>query len=69
MTHPNIEILKRFKELGGKIITIGSDAHNKKDLASHFDVAYDLLESVGFEKITVFHKREPSFIKIRELKK
>ncbi len=69
LPHPNIEILKRFKELGGKIITIGSDAHNVNDLASHFDVAYDLLEYVGFDEIAVFHERKPSFVKIKELKK
>lgn len=69
MPHPNIEILKRFNELGGRIITIGSDAHNIKDLASHFDVAYDLLESAGFDEIAVFHDRKPSFIKIKDLKK
>ena len=69
MPHPNIEILKRYKELGGKIITLGSDAHNIKDLASHFDVAYDLIEYAGFAEIAVFHERKPSFIKIKELKK
>lgn len=69
MPHPNIEILKRYKELGGKIITIGSDAHNIKDLASHFNEAYDLLEYAGYDEIAVFHDRKPSFVKIKELKK
>ena len=39
--HPNIEILKRYKELGGRIITLGSDAHKKEDLASNFKEAKD----------------------------
>lgn len=69
MPHPNIEILKRYKELGGKIITVGSDAHNVKDLASHFNMAYDLLEYAGFDEIAVFHNRIPDFKKIKELKK
>jgi histidinol-phosphatase (PHP family) len=64
--HPNIEIVKRYKELGGKIITIGSDAHEKKDLASNFDVAYDMLDEAGFESIAVYHNREPEFIKIKK---
>lgn len=67
--HPNIEILKRYKELGGNIITIGSDAHKKEDLASNFDVAYDMLESVGFDNLTVYHNRKPKFIKIKKLYK
>lgn len=67
--HPNIEILKRYKELGGKIITIGSDAHKKEDLASNFDVAYDMLESVYFNNVVIYHNRQPEFIKIKKLRK
>lgn len=66
--HPNIEILKRYKELGGKIITIGSDAHKVEDLASHFDIAIDVLEQAGFEEIAVYHNRKPDFIKIKAFK-
>ena len=64
--HPNIEILKRYRELGGKIITIGSDAHKKEDLVSNFDIAYDMLETVGFNSIAVFYKRQPEFKKIKK---
>ena len=67
--HPNIEILKRYKELGGKIITMGSDAHKVQDLASDFDIAFDMLENIGFEDITIYHQRKPEFIKIKDLKK
>ena len=63
--HPNIEILRRYKELGGKIITVGSDAHQATDLASHFDIAYDILEDVGFKEIAVYHERVPSFTRYR----
>ena len=62
--HPNIEIIKRYKELGGKIITIGSDAHKSSDLVSNFDVVYDMLDEVGFGEITVYHDRVPQFVKI-----
>ncbi len=67
--HPNIDILRRYKELGGKIVTIGSDAHNIVDLASNFDIAFDILESVGFDNVTIYHNRRPDFIKLKELKK
>lgn len=66
--HPNIEILKRYKELGGKIITVGSDAHKIEDLGSHFNLVYDMLEYVGFDEVAVFHNRKPNFTKIKELK-
>jgi len=64
--HPNIEILKRYKELGGKIITIGSDAHHYSDLASHFNEVYDLLEELGYVYYAIYHERDPKFIKIRK---
>ncbi len=66
--HPNIEIVKRYKQLGGKIITIGSDAHKIDDLAKDFNIVYDMLEYLDIENIAIFHKRKPEFIKISELK-
>ena len=64
--HPNMEIIKRYKELGGKIITIGSDAHKKEDLASNFNDVLNILEASGFNEIAVFHNRTPGFIKIKK---
>lgn len=66
-THPNLDIIKRYKELGGKIITVGSDAHQVKDLASHFDMAYSMLEEVGFKEVAIYHNRRPDFVKIKSL--
>ena len=66
--HPNIGIVKRYKELGGKIITVGSDAHKESDLGSSFDVATSMLEEAGFDEVTVFHGRNPEFIKLKSLK-
>ncbi len=67
--HPNPVILRRYKELGGKIVTVGSDAKRAEDLAKNFDVAYDILESVGFDETAVFHNRKPDFVKIKELRR
>lgn len=67
--HPNPVILRRYKELGGKIITIGSDAKRVDDLGKGLDVACDLAESVGFDEIAVFHARKPDFVKIKELRR
>ncbi len=67
--HPNLEILKRYKELGGKILTVGSDAHKVDDLASNFNFVYEVLESLGYEEVAVYHNRIPDFSKIKSLKK
>ena len=67
--HPNIDIIRRFKELGGKIITIGSDAHKVEDLAKDFNLVYNILDSLGITHFAVFHNRQPDFIDIKEMKK
>ncbi len=62
--HPCAEILLRYRELGGEIITIGSDAHTEDGIAAHFDQAEEFLKNCGFKYITVFSNRKPSFIKL-----
>jgi histidinol-phosphatase (PHP family) len=64
ITHPNLEILKMYKRLGGSIITIGSDAHQVLDLAKGYDEAIRLLKIAGFKQISIFKKRKPIFIDI-----
>jgi len=46
--NPKPEFLRRYRELGGEIITIGSDSHNCKDVGSDYDKAADLLRSLGY---------------------
>ncbi len=62
--HPHIEALKLYKELGGEIITIGSDAHKKEDIGFGFDIAEELLKTVGFQYYTIYKNRKPTFIKL-----
>lgn len=59
--HPHFDVVKRYKELGGSIITIGSDAHAKEHLCYEFPYVRDVLLSIGFQYYTVFEKRTPSF--------
>ncbi|MDE7298886.1 MAG: histidinol-phosphatase HisJ family protein [Lachnospiraceae bacterium] len=60
--HPRPEILARYRELGGEILTIGSDAHAPEQLAHAFDRARELLLSLGFRYYTVFRERRPEFL-------
>lgn len=62
--HPNIDILKRYKELGGEIITLGSDAHRPYDLQANFNEAIILLKDLGYKAIAEFKDRKPKFIDI-----
>lgn len=63
-TLPDINLIKRFKELGGKYVTIGSDAHNCKDLGRGVERGIELAKTCGFKYFTVFENRIPKFIEI-----
>ncbi len=60
--HPCREILSRYKELGGEILTIGSDAHKPDNMAQYFNEAEELLKECGFTHYCIFHARKPEFI-------
>ncbi len=62
--NPHIDILKRYRELGGQLLTIGSDAHKPVDLASHFEKLPDILKTLGFQYYAVFENQEPIMIPI-----
>lgn len=61
-TQPSRKILKLYKDLGGKIITVGSDAHSTKYLADHIKDAYAILkDEIGFTEFTTFDHMKPVF--------
>ncbi len=64
--HPNPteDILARYRELGGEIVTVGSDAHRPEDIAYAFDRVPAILKDCGFSYYTIFRGRKPEFIKL-----
>ena len=60
---PSEEFLVRFKELGGKIVTVGSDAHSASRVGQHIDKALDVLKRV-FGYVCTFEKRQVKFISL-----
>ena len=58
---PAYEILKLYYDLGGKVITVGSDAHVAEDVGDRLDLSYDVLREIGFKYITTFDKMIPQF--------
>lgn len=57
--HPRMEILRRYRELGGELITIGSDAHAGKEIAFGFWNVFELLENLGYKYYFVYENRKP----------
>lgn len=62
--NPCMDILKRYRELGGEIITVGSDAHAPGQMGTHFDRAAQVLQECGFRYYAVFEKRVPEYHKL-----
>ena len=59
--HPHPDVLKRYRELGGEIITIGADAHKPEHIAYDFAKAEEILKSCGFKYYTEFFEQKPVF--------
>lgn len=58
---PERNILKLYHELGGKIITIGSDAHKAENVGDHIPYIQSELKKIGFTHICTFDKMKPIF--------
>lgn len=63
-TLPDEEVIRRFRELGGKYITLGSDAHRWGDIGSGIEDGLNLLLQCGFTHFTIFDKRQPQMLPI-----
>jgi histidinol-phosphatase (PHP family) len=56
-----LPIYRRFRELGGRLVTIGSDAHTSQDIGKHFAVALDLASAAGLKPVW-YKERKPQYI-------
>ncbi len=53
-----------YRELGGEILTLGSDAHRTADIASNFDVALEMARAAGFTHLARFERRQVHWTRI-----
>jgi histidinol-phosphatase (PHP family) len=58
---PLLKIYKRYRELGGKYITIGSDAHDEKSIGGNFSIAKEMVSQCDL-KIVYFKDREIKYM-------
>lgn len=61
---PWLEVLKLYRDCGGEIVTIGSDAHNAENIGKGAQQAQQLLEAAGLRYLTVYQQRTPQFVKL-----
>lgn len=59
---PDLEVFTRYRELGGRLVTLGSDAHSAEDLAQGIDAGMELLRQAGFTEFAVYENRQPRLL-------
>lgn len=62
--NPCTAVIRRYRELGGEIITVGADAHSPEKISFAFYKAAKVLSDCGFRYYTVFKNRKPEFIRL-----
>ena len=61
---PTVDVFRRFKELGGEIVTVGSDAHRTDRVGQYCTQAAEMLSEI-FGCVCTFQDREPIFHKVK----
>ena len=52
-------LLRWFRECGGRLVTVGSDAHRPEDVAKGIPQALDMVRAAGFDGVATFAGRKP----------
>lgn len=61
---PSLDVIKRYYELGGRLITFGSDAHSILRLGEKRDYVSEMLKEIGFKNLTIVKNRQPFEVKL-----
>lgn len=62
--NPHIDILKRYRQMGGELLTIGSDGHKPEHIAWDFKRGEEILKEAGFSYYTLFRNRKGEMIRL-----
>ncbi len=62
--HPKAGIIRRYLELGGELLTIGSDGHRPGHICYGFESVSQMLENMGVRYYTVYRNRKPQMIRL-----
>ncbi len=61
---PYESIVKKYYGLGGRLVTIGTDAHVTKNIDAGFNEARAMLKNIGFENYHYYKNRKPVSVKL-----
>jgi histidinol-phosphatase (PHP family) len=60
--NPGLEILRWYVELGGERVTLGSDAHDPRQVGSHLPEAIEIARAAGLKYLTFFERRQARLV-------
>ena len=63
-TMPDARWVRRFKELGGERITLGSDAHSPQRVGTGIPEGIEIAREAGFTRLCYFRSRQPQYVPI-----
>lgn len=63
-TFPTLEYVKLYRELGGEILSLGSDTHFVEDVGKGIFDGAEIAKKAGFSYIAYYLNRKPQFIKL-----
>jgi len=58
-TMPYRELIKKYYDMGGRLITMGSDSHTTEHIAIGFDKTFEMLKEIGFKEYYFYKERKP----------
>ena len=58
---PSMDIFRLYRELGGEIVTIGSDSHKPEHLGAYIGEGKEILKEAGFARFCTFENMKPVF--------
>ena len=61
---PSLKYVKLFRDLGGEILSLGSDAHTPEDIGKNIADGADIARAAGFTRLAYFKKRRPYFVSL-----
>ena len=58
---PSARLLRLYRDLGGSIVTTGSDSHAPAHLGTYIQEAKEQLKELGFQNFCTYEKMQPIF--------
>lgn len=63
-TFPSLKYVRLFRDLGGEVISVGSDSHTVEDLGANIADGAEMAKLAGFSHLCYFKERKPHFVAI-----